>query len=157
MLWYCEYIYSLMSWIVLCFYFQVVFSSWFIWCGYQTLIGSFVLFSSASSHSRIIFEGLLSCCTGSGKCWLNVDIFQFSCFDLFCKSFCTTQNLGKTCKVFQLQLPRINMQSINVIFEDHRTYASSSSVSEVSILLCCWNCHSTGCSLYYWNIFLFLH
>ncbi|XP_068668294.1 uncharacterized protein [Aristolochia californica] len=49
--------------------------------------------------------------------------------ELFLGNFLhVVQNLGKNYEVFRLQLPVIAMRSINVIFEDHRTYASSASV-----------------------------
>lgn len=40
-----------------------------------------------------------------------------------------SQNMGETFEVCGLQLPVINMPSLQVIYEDHRTYASSTAVS----------------------------
>lgn len=40
-----------------------------------------------------------------------------------------SQSMGKTYEVHGLQLPVINMLSLKVIYEDHRTYASSTAVS----------------------------
>ncbi|KAG9443300.1 hypothetical protein H6P81_014640 [Aristolochia fimbriata] len=49
--------------------------------------------------------------------------------ELFLRNFLhVVQNLGKNHVVFRLQLPVIGTRSISVIFEDHRTYASSTSV-----------------------------
>ncbi|XP_077245173.1 tetratricopeptide repeat (TPR)-like superfamily protein isoform X2 [Tasmannia lanceolata] len=45
--------------------------------------------------------------------------------ELFLRDFLhIVQSMGKTYEVFKLQLPVINMHSLKVIFEDHRTYAS---------------------------------
>ncbi|KAL8527010.1 hypothetical protein ACS0TY_016031 [Phlomoides rotata] len=50
--------------------------------------------------------------------------------ELFLKDFFQIiQETGKTFEVLRLQLPVINFSSIKVVFEDHRTYASSSAVS----------------------------
>lgn len=49
--------------------------------------------------------------------------------ELFLRDFLhIVQKLGKTFEVFRLQLPVIILPSLKVIFEDHRTYASSSAV-----------------------------
>ncbi|PIA54301.1 hypothetical protein AQUCO_00900680v1 [Aquilegia coerulea] len=49
--------------------------------------------------------------------------------ELFFRDFLQiVQKLGKTFEVFRLQLPVISMPSLKVIFEDHRTYASSAAV-----------------------------
>lgn len=39
--------------------------------------------------------------------------------------------MGKTFEVFKLQLPAINLPSLKVIFEDHRTFASPTAVSRL--------------------------
>ncbi|KAM0943615.1 putative tetratricopeptide-like helical domain superfamily, TRAPP III complex, Trs85 [Dioscorea sansibarensis] len=50
--------------------------------------------------------------------------------DLFLNDFLhAAQNLGKILEVNELQLPVIDMSSLRVIYEDHRTYASSADVS----------------------------
>lgn len=41
------------------------------------------------------------------------------------------QKAGKTVKVLKLPLPKINISSLKVIFEDHRTYASTTAVSVI--------------------------
>lgn len=41
------------------------------------------------------------------------------------------QKAGKTVKVSKLPLPKINISSLKVIFEDHRTYASPTAVSVI--------------------------
>ncbi|XP_058085040.1 uncharacterized protein LOC131232663 [Magnolia sinica] len=49
--------------------------------------------------------------------------------ELFLSEFLhTIKNTGKMYEVFRLQLPVINMLSLRVVFEDHRTYASSAAV-----------------------------
>ncbi|KAF6144793.1 hypothetical protein GIB67_016867 [Kingdonia uniflora] len=50
--------------------------------------------------------------------------------ELFLRDFFQiVQKLGRTFEVFRLQLPVINMSSLKIIFEDHRTYASSAAVN----------------------------
>ncbi|OVA02018.1 TRAPP III complex [Macleaya cordata] len=50
--------------------------------------------------------------------------------ELFLRDFLQiVQKMGKTFEVFKLQLPVINMPSLKVIFEDHRTYASPTAVN----------------------------
>lgn len=39
------------------------------------------------------------------------------------------QKTGKTFEVLKLQLPIVNVSSLKVFFEDHRTYASAAAVS----------------------------
>jgi hypothetical protein len=39
------------------------------------------------------------------------------------------QSMGKKFDVYKLQLPVINMPSLRVIYEDHRTYASDADVN----------------------------
>ncbi|KAJ0966330.1 hypothetical protein J5N97_027468 [Dioscorea zingiberensis] len=49
--------------------------------------------------------------------------------NLFLNDFLhAAQNMGKTFEVNELQLPVIDMSSLRVIYEDHRTYASSADV-----------------------------
>ncbi|XP_039130030.1 trafficking protein particle complex subunit 8 isoform X3 [Dioscorea cayenensis subsp. rotundata] len=49
--------------------------------------------------------------------------------DLFLNDFLhAAQNLGTTFEVNELQLPVIDMSSLRVIYEDHRTYASSADI-----------------------------
>ncbi|BFG38453.1 hypothetical protein CerSpe_247270 [Prunus speciosa] len=50
--------------------------------------------------------------------------------ELFLRDFLQiVQKTGKTFEVSKLQLPEINISSLRVIFEDHRTYASSAAAS----------------------------
>ncbi|XP_059646575.1 uncharacterized protein LOC132293217 [Cornus florida] len=50
--------------------------------------------------------------------------------ELFLRDFLQiVQKTGKTFEVLKLQLPVINISSLKVIFEDHRTYASPAAVS----------------------------
>ncbi|KAL2464074.1 Tetratricopeptide repeat (TPR)-like superfamily protein [Forsythia ovata] len=50
--------------------------------------------------------------------------------ELFLRDFFQiVQKTGKTFEVSRLQLPMINISSFRVVFEDHRTYASSSAAS----------------------------
>lgn len=50
--------------------------------------------------------------------------------ELFLRDFFQiVQKTGKTFEVSKLQLPMINISSFRVVFEDHRTYASSSAAS----------------------------
>ncbi|XP_010247554.1 PREDICTED: trafficking protein particle complex subunit 8 isoform X2 [Nelumbo nucifera] len=50
--------------------------------------------------------------------------------ELFLRDFLQiVQKMGKEFEVFRLQLPITNMPSLKIIFEDHRTYASSTAVS----------------------------
>uniref|UniRef100_A0A2P2MKZ9 Uncharacterized protein MANES_08G034300 n=1 Tax=Rhizophora mucronata TaxID=61149 RepID=A0A2P2MKZ9_RHIMU len=50
--------------------------------------------------------------------------------ELFLRNFLeVVQKTGKTFEVMKLQLPVINISSLKVIFEDHRTYASPAVVS----------------------------
>lgn len=50
--------------------------------------------------------------------------------ELFLRDFFEiVQKTGKTFEVLKLQLPVIDMPSLKVVFEDHRTYASSEAVS----------------------------
>lgn len=50
--------------------------------------------------------------------------------DLFMGNFFqTVENMGKIFEVNKLQLPAVNMSSIQVIYEDHRTYASFADVN----------------------------
>lgn len=50
--------------------------------------------------------------------------------DLFLKNFLEiVENMGKIFEVYKLQIPVLNMSTIKVIYEDHRTYASSADVN----------------------------
>ncbi|KAL0555266.1 hypothetical protein IC582_009208 [Cucumis melo] len=50
--------------------------------------------------------------------------------ELFLKDFLKIiQKAGKTVKVLKLPLPKINISSLKVIFEDHRTYASTTAAN----------------------------
>lgn len=50
--------------------------------------------------------------------------------ELFLRDFLhTVQKTGKTFEVLKLQLPVINISSLKVVFEDHRTYASQAAAS----------------------------
>ncbi|KAI3993969.1 hypothetical protein MKX01_002982 [Papaver californicum] len=50
--------------------------------------------------------------------------------ELFLRDFLQiVQKMGKTFEVFKLQLPAINLPSLKVIFEDHRTFASPTAVN----------------------------
>ncbi|XP_007028000.2 PREDICTED: trafficking protein particle complex subunit 8 isoform X1 [Theobroma cacao] len=50
--------------------------------------------------------------------------------ELFLRDFLQiVQKTGKTFEVLKLQLPAINISSLKVIFEDHRTYASAAAAS----------------------------
>ncbi|KAG7958379.1 hypothetical protein I3843_10G018400 [Carya illinoinensis] len=50
--------------------------------------------------------------------------------ELFLKDFLeTVQKTGKTFEVLKLQLPKLNISSLKVAFEDHRTYASPAAAS----------------------------
>ncbi|KAL3536023.1 hypothetical protein ACH5RR_004484 [Cinchona calisaya] len=50
--------------------------------------------------------------------------------ELFLRDFFqVVQNTGKTFDVLKLQLPVINVNSVKVVFEDHRTYASETATS----------------------------
>ncbi|CAN6716853.1 unnamed protein product [Malus baccata var. baccata] len=50
--------------------------------------------------------------------------------ELFLRDFLQiVQKAGKTFEVSKLQLPEINISSVRVIFEDHRTYASSAAAN----------------------------
>ncbi|XP_043712997.1 trafficking protein particle complex subunit 8 isoform X2 [Telopea speciosissima] len=50
--------------------------------------------------------------------------------ELFLRDFFQiVEKMGKTFEVFRLQLPVINMSSLKVVFEDHRTYASIAAVN----------------------------
>ncbi|KAK8963015.1 hypothetical protein KSP40_PGU012905 [Platanthera guangdongensis] len=50
--------------------------------------------------------------------------------DLFLKNFfAIVENMGKIFEVYKLQIPVLNMSTIKVIYEDHRTYASSADVN----------------------------
>ncbi|XP_023005634.1 trafficking protein particle complex subunit 8-like [Cucurbita maxima] len=50
--------------------------------------------------------------------------------ELFLEDFLKIiQKAGKTVKVLKLPLPKINISSLKVIFEDHRTYASASAAN----------------------------
>lgn len=59
----------------------------------------------------------------------HFDTVASSYWIIFSKTDLILQKAGKTVKVLKLPLPKINISSLKVIFDDHRTYASPTAVS----------------------------